>query len=99
STSSHSHHTPRPTPSPYTTLFRSQFCFYQRSGPYSALLRVPLHLWRCSWMGISQPRGKRMDCESDSYRGITRQRIYRYFNIARRSEAHTSELPSRENVV
>src|SRR5690606_42030274 len=83
--------TPRPplsTPFPYTTLFRSRGCQAAPTAPVSAVYdRVCAATSRSSFASTSSVRASRRRPASRVSVGRTR------------SEEHTSELQSRENLV
>src|SRR5207302_10898563 len=94
----------RPTKStlfPYTTLFRSQY--YNLGGNSKQCMgkSCKLELRSGTWQYFKcdhkfRSSGIKFKCYSCRFRFKTGCNIYSYF---RRSEEHTSELQSRENLV
>src|SRR5690606_39824492 len=80
---------PRSTLFPYTTLFRSRPITSHRGIVYSILKPLKLRL-----------RNTVIRVKRGSTRWVTLKRLIQFVEcFARRSEEHTSELQSRENLV
>src|SRR5690606_41614286 len=88
---------PRSTPSPYTTLFRSRPCAEPPTAPARpARERVgpgPSGAWSAGLAPAAATRAQHHSTEREQ-----QQRQHRGAAVAR-SEEHTSELQSRENLV
>src|SRR5207302_9629880 len=97
---------PRATLFPYTTLFRSSALGGRAAGaqlPHVRLARAPDAVDGDSWTRRSAPRGSRPQpvgvAERDRRGGLpSRAARRRRPELVRRSEEHTSELQSRENL-
>src|SRR5690606_41902174 len=96
------HRPPTPTPLPYTTLFRSIIRHDARSRSEIAdttKLTLPDHSSRISGVVCFGP-GFQIDTIDISAPAFCRLRSSRLINVSvLRSEEHTSEFQSRENLV
>src|SRR5690606_40671148 len=87
----------RPTPFPYTTLFRSACSCARKDGARARLLDVK-RLWRARDAAHTGARGRRVRGGRGRAPPRPATRARRRLTRAR-SEEHTSELQSRENLV
>src|SRR5690606_41800790 len=83
---------PRSTLFPYTTLFRSRGRRAADGGARAHVLRVPQRRHRPDQRHLPPPRRRLRPHRTSPGLRATRA-------VARRSEEHTSELQSRENLV
>src|SRR5690606_41022536 len=97
--------TPRWTLVPYTTLFRSRRRAGRAAGVTddvfgtAALRRAVLEAWRSSPTRLREDANTEEDHAHGSYRGRVVVELAQNAADAARSEEHTSELQSRENLV